>query len=137
MNIGLIFKLVSNLGTISQALKDFEADVQALFKGQLTKDEVVQFLNDILSIASSGLISLPAGMTSDTIKSTLTSVEQVADDLIQAVKDLKAKGLSSLTPDLGKAVSDLIAAIQGGIVGLNGQSQDSVLAILKQIQSAL
>jgi len=136
MAIGLLLKVITNLGKLSGDLKDFEGAAKALFAGQLTKAQIEQLLSDVEDLLSSGIISIP-GIDSKLVISTIQSGDTIVEDVIKAVSDVKAGGVAEVLPDLGKAVDDLIAALGQGVIGLTDSTKEQVLQVLNEIKAGL
>lgn len=134
--ISLILKIIGNLGSLAADLGDFEQAAKDLFAGKITLAEGEKLLEDLGGILGMGFITIP-GVDLSQVVSTLKSGEVVAADLIAAVKDVKATGVSAVVPDLQKAVSDLEAAVSSGIVGLQNSTKEQILQVLQEISQGL
>lgn len=134
--ISLILKIVGHLGSVSEALKDFEQGAKDLFEGKMNEAEVKTLLSDLENILSLGIISVP-GVDMTLVSQTISGGETVAHDVIQAVQDFKSGGVETIVPDLSKAVEDLTAAVTQGIVGLTDHTKEQILAVLTEIKKGL
>ena len=137
MPIALLLKVISNIGSLSGDLKDFEQGVADLKAGKLSKADVDQLLKDIADVLAMGLVPLP-GVDMQAVISTLKSGESVVEDIMQAVSDVKSQGVSAIVPDLKKAIGDVIIGIDSGLITHFGASSAaSAKQILSQIEAGL
>lgn len=131
--IGIIIKVIANLGKLSQDLSDFEQDAKDLFAGKLTEDEIKTFLADVGNILATGIIALPEGIAAAAIIETLNSGEAVVADVMAAIKGVEEKGASEVAPDLKKIAMDLKAALNGGLIKLSATTSEQVNDVLDEI----
>lgn len=130
--ISLVLKVISNLGELSGSLKDFEQSAKDLFAGKLSKAEVEQLISDVTKILATGLVTIP-GVTTAQLTETLTGTENLVEDVIAAVSDVKTAGVADLVPDLSKAVADLTDAVTKGVIGLTDSTKEQILSVLAEI----
>jgi hypothetical protein len=136
MPIAILLKIISNLGSLSGVLKDFEQDAKDLFAGKMSKDEALGLLADLEKIIAMGFISIP-GVDMGSLSNTISGGEKIVDDMLAAVSDVKSQGVAAIVPDLGKAVDDLTSALTAGVVGLKDSTKEQVLQVLAEIKAGL
>lgn len=138
MNIGVLLKIVSHLGQLSSVLKDFEAAAKDLFDGKLTKEEIEKLLSDVISILSIGFVQLPEGVAIADVESFLHSSESVVSDVLKAVSDVEAGGVATIPPNAKQLASDLLAALESGLIkDFGGHTKEQVIEVLKAISGGL
>lgn len=136
--MGLVLKVLANANLLSGDFADFKQAVQDLFAGKLSKADCAKLLADLTDILGKGLIPAIPGVDMASVQKTITGGKTVATDLMKAVSDVQSSGgVATLVPDLGKAVDDLIAALNQGVVGLTNHNREQVVAVLTEIKQGL
>lgn len=137
MNIGIILKIISNIGALSASLNGFENSAKDLFAGKFSEDDAKGFLAAVASILATGIIALPEGITADMVIAFIASGENIAADLVASVKDIESSGIRNVPADLKKVIADLVQAVTSGVINLKNSSIGQAVDILKEIEAGL
>ncbi len=137
MNIGMILKLVSHMGALSTAGSDFEQACKDLFAGKLTKDEAEKVISDVMTIAATGIIPLPEGITADMISEVVKSSENMIEDILKAISDIKKDGVSAVIPSIKNIATDLLDALKANPPMLKQFNMSTVEEVLGDVIQGL
>lgn len=137
MNIGLLIKVITHLGGLSEAFEGFEAAAKDLFAGNLSEADAAELLKSVEDILATGLISLPDSIDSAAVVASLQAGEIAVGDVIASVKDIESSGIRNVPVDLKKVLGDVIALINAGNVKLQNHSAEQVVSVLSEIQAGL